>query len=163
MKGMGVGKDVIDETGIDPAQLELEITESVAMLDADFMVCMLAKLKGMGITIAIDDFGTGFSSLSYLERLKVDRLKIDRSFVRDINSDNDDAAIAHAVIAMAHSLGLHVIAEGVETEAQLELLRSYQCDYFQGYLFSRPIPAEEFTLILKNGKQLTKPSSPSCE
>ncbi|MFC5300380.1 putative bifunctional diguanylate cyclase/phosphodiesterase [Azospira restricta] len=145
---------VLDEAGLAGDALELELTESMVMHDVDNAIAMLRELKQLGVDLALDDFGTGYSSLSYLKRFPIDALKIDRSFVRDIDSEADDAAIAHAVIAMAHSLGLRVIAEGVENEAQLELLRRYGCDDFQGFLFSRAVPAEEFALLLKSGRTM---------
>jgi diguanylate cyclase (GGDEF)-like protein/PAS domain S-box-containing protein len=145
---------VIAETGVDPRQLEFELTESMVMHDVENAIAMLRELKRIGVTLALDDFGTGYSSLAYLKRFPIDVLKIDRSFVRDIDSEADDAAIAHAVIAMAHSLALRVTAEGVENEAQLDLLRGYGCDDFQGFLFSRPVPAEELALMLQNGRSL---------
>ena len=147
-------RSVLAETGLDGSALEFELTESMVMHDIENTLLTLRELKALGASLSLDDFGTGYSSLAYLKRFPIDTLKIDRSFVRDINSDSDDAAIAHAVIAMAHSLGLQVVAEGVETETQLELLRTYHCDRFQGYLFSRPVPAEEFTLLLQNDKRL---------
>ncbi len=143
---------VLEETGVSGSALELELTESMVMHDVDNAISMLRDLKQLGVDLSLDDFGTGYSSLSYLKRFPIDALKIDRSFVRDIDSEADDAAIAHAVIAMAHSLGLRVIAEGVESEAQLELLRKYGCDDFQGFLFSRAVPAEEFALLVRNGR-----------
>jgi len=144
----------LDESGIDGSTLEFELTESMVMHDIENTLTTLRELKALGAALSLDDFGTGYSSLSYLKRFPIDTLKIDRSFVRDIDRDSDDAAIAHAVIAMAHSLGLKVVAEGVESETQLQLLRNYDCDFFQGYLFSRPVPPAEFTLLLQNGKQL---------
>ena len=145
---------VLDETGVAGSALEFELTESMVMHDIENTLLTLRDLKSLGAALSLDDFGTGYSSLSYLKHFPIDTLKIDRSFVRDIDHDADDAAIAHAVIAMAHSLGLDVIAEGVETEAQLEQLRGYDCDRFQGYLFSRPVPAGEFTLLLQTGKSV---------
>ncbi|MBW7900725.1 MAG: EAL domain-containing protein [Rhodocyclaceae bacterium] len=143
---------VLEETGVGGESLELELTESMVMHDVDNAISMLRDLKQLGVDLSLDDFGTGYSSLSYLKRFPIDVLKIDRSFVRDIDSEADDAAIARAVIAMAHSLGLRVIAEGVESEAQLELLRKYDCDAFQGFLFSRAVPAEEFALLVRSGR-----------
>lgn len=142
---------ILAETGLDPKWLELEITESAIMKNADQNISMLRKFKEMGIALAIDDFGTGYSSLSYLKHFPISRLKIDRSFVRDITDNPDDAAIAEIIIAMAQALKLSVIAEGVETREQMELLSFHNCVEMQGYLFSRPVPAADFTLLLKNG------------
>ncbi len=139
------------ETGLDPAFLELEITESVIMEHADETIATLACMKTMGFQLSIDDFGTGYSSLSYLKRFPIDTLKIDRSFVHDITTDQDDAAITTAVIALAHSLNLKVIAEGVENGEQLEFLRAQGCDMIQGYHFSRPMTVEAFTAKLAAG------------
>ncbi len=145
-------ESILEETGYNPEQLELELTESVVMEDAESAIKVLRNIKNMGIHIAIDDFGMGYSSLSYLKRFPIDRLKIDRSFVNDITTDTDDAAIATAIIAMAHSLKLKVTAEGVETVEQLEFLRSLNCDEAQGYLFSKPLVPEKFTELLQNQK-----------
>jgi diguanylate cyclase (GGDEF)-like protein len=131
---------ILDKTGVAPEWLELELTESVIMSDIQTSSTILRELKNMGVGISMDDFGTGYSSLSLLKRLPLDTLKIDRSFVRDITTDADDAAIVDAVISLAHSLRLRVIAEGVETGEQLEFLSSRGCDEVQGYLFSRPQP-----------------------
>jgi len=140
---------ILSDSGLQPDCLELEITESLLMKDVNTAVAVLRTLKEMGVKLAIDDFGTGYSSLNYLKRLPIDRLKIDRSFVQDISIDPDDAAIALAVIAMAHSMNLRVVAEGVETDAQLTFLRSRDCDEMQGYYFSRPLPAGEATCWLE--------------
>jgi diguanylate cyclase (GGDEF)-like protein/PAS domain S-box-containing protein len=142
---------VLAETGLEPRYLELELTESAIMKNAEEAVMMLSELSGLGIGIAIDDFGTGYSSLSYLKRFPVHRLKIDRSFVADIGSSDDDATITSAIIALAHSLELQVIAEGVETSAQHEFLRERDCDEMQGYLFSRPMPQEAIPGLLQQG------------
>jgi len=133
---------------LDSSWLEVEITESVVMQDAAQAVVTLSKLKSMGLTISVDDFGTGYSSLSYLKRFPIDALKIDRSFVRDIATDSDDAAIARAIVTMAASLKLEVVAEGVETEQQLRFLRDQGCGLAQGFLFSKPLPADEFSRYL---------------
>jgi diguanylate cyclase (GGDEF)-like protein len=141
-------KRALEESGLEPRYLDLEVTESSIMKDAALTIEILRGLKEMGIQISIDDFGTGYSSLSYLKRFPIDVLKIDRSFVRDSSTDAGDAAIVMAIITLAHSLNLKVIAEGVETEEQLRLLRLLRCDEMQGYLFSVPLPAEEFKQIL---------------
>ncbi|MDO8589257.1 MAG: EAL domain-containing protein [Armatimonadota bacterium] len=135
---------ILKETGLDPKYLELEVTESAIMHKPSVAAAALRRLKDMGVQVSIDDFGAGQSSLSYLKRFPIDTLKIDQSFIRDITTDPDDAAIARAIVAMAHSLKLNVIAEGVETLEQLQFLRSLDCDEVQGYFISRPVPAEEF-------------------
>ena len=131
------------EASLKPRLLQLELTESILMHDMSETVPLLNKLKGMGIGLAMDDFGTGYSSLSYLKRLPIDAVKIDRTFVADLEQDRDDAAICTTIIAMAHALGLQVIAEGVETEGQLEFLQAQGCDQVQGYLISKPVTASE--------------------
>ncbi|TGU74372.1 EAL domain-containing protein [Geomonas terrae] len=146
---------VLVETGLEPHLLELEITEGMVMQDATRVTAVLGELKQMGLTLAMDDFGTGYSSLGYLKRFPFDKLKIDKSFVRDITRDPDSAAIAKAVIAMAHSLHLKVIAEGVETQGQLNYLQSQGCDEIQGYFLSKPVPAAEFERLLAEQRQLT--------
>lgn len=147
-------RQILDETGLAPARLELEITESVAMRDVTLTIATLSDLKGIGVDLSIDDFGTGYSSMNYLKRFPISKLKIDQSFVRDMAADSDDAAIASAVVSLGHSLRLKVIAEGVETGAQRALLAGYQCDEAQGYLFSRPLPADEFIHLLHEGRCL---------
>ncbi len=145
---------VLLDSGLDGRYLELEMTESAVMEDADRVIKVLRELKEAGTTISIDDFGTGYSSLSYLKQFAIDKLKVDQSFVREVTRDPSDAAIVTAVITMAHSLGLNVIAEGVETEGQLEYLRSHGCDEIQGYFFSRPVPAGDFEQMLRSGRRL---------
>ncbi|MDJ0808342.1 MAG: EAL domain-containing protein, partial [Gammaproteobacteria bacterium] len=130
--------------------LELEITETAAMVDPEVAVQQLNALRQLGVGLAIDDFGTGYSSLSYLKRLPIQVLKLDRTFVRDIEHDQNDLEISAATISLAHNLGLKVVAEGVETEAQVEFLIAHHCDYLQGYYFSRPLPAPEATKYLQN-------------
>ena len=143
---------VLAETGLPPQLLELEVTESLLLSNADMMFSVLQALKDLGVTLAIDDFGTGYSSLSYLKKFRVNKLKIDRSFIRDIATDPDDAAITTAIINMAKSLKLKVIAEGVENEAQISFLREHQCDEIQGYFFSKPIKAAEVTEKLRSSR-----------
>ena len=133
----------LNATGLDPRYLELEMTESLLVNNVDENIAVLRKLGQSGVRIAVDDFGTGYSSLSYLRQLPIDTLKIDRSFVRDIETDPEDRAIIQAIIAMAHSLTLQVTAEGVETHGQLDALARLGCDEYQGYLFSKPLPPVE--------------------
>jgi EAL domain-containing protein (putative c-di-GMP-specific phosphodiesterase class I) len=137
--------NILKTTDMDPRHLELEITESTIMQSPDKAIELLRELKKMGVRISIDDFGTGYSSLNYLRRLPLDCLKIDRSFILNIITNSDDAAITMAVVTMAHSLKLNVVAEGVETEEQFAYLRGLGSDEAQGYLISRPVPADEFT------------------
>ena len=141
-------RDVLTRTGLPPERLELELTESAIMDNPEQGVEVLRNLRALGLHLAIDDFGTGYSSLSYLKRFPIQRLKIDRSFVMDLEHDANDVAIAQAVIALARTLGLGVTAEGIETAAQLEMLRSFGCSEGQGYLFSRPVSAEEMRRFL---------------
>jgi len=135
--------------GIDPESLELEITESVLLQDAENTLVALNRLKRAGIALSVDDFGTGYSSLSYLKRFPIDTLKIDRSFVKDLHVDQDDAAICAAILAMAQQLGLNVVAEGVETKEQLEFLRHHGCDQIQGFLCSKPLSSDQFIILLR--------------
>lgn len=128
---------------LDPQYLEVEITESAAMQSIDHVMPLLNDLRSIGVSVTIDDFGTGYSSLSYLKRLPIACLKLDRSFVKDLPGDQEDVTIASAVISLGHALGLKVVAEGVETEEQVDFLNSRKCDYLQGFLFSRPVPAHE--------------------
>lgn len=140
---------ILQETGLDGSSLALEITETILMQNMDEAVAALRELDAMGIRLSIDDFGTGYSSLAYLKRLPIDILKIDRSFVRDIGSHDGSGAIPEAIIAMAHSLRLEVVAEGVETAQQLAFLRERRCDAMQGFYVSAPVPAEELQSILQ--------------
>ncbi len=134
---------VLDETGLAPQCLELELTESLLLENADLMLSVVQELKAMGLTLAIDDFGTGYSSLSYLKHFPVSKIKIDRSFIRDVAGNPDDAAITTAIISMAKSLNLKVIAEGVEDDAQMSFLRTQRCDEIQGYYFSKPLAVDK--------------------
>lgn len=145
---------ILAETGLDPRCLELELTESALMGDSSDTICKLLRLKEMGISISVDDFGTGYSSLSYLKHLPIDTIKVDRSFVRDIVNDPDDAAIVDAIVAMAHALKLNVIAEGVETAEQLEFLRQRKCQQAQGYYFARPLDSLQFEAFISQGRSL---------
>ena len=143
---------VLKETGMDPKNLELELTESVLMKHAASAAVILHTLRDSGIRVALDDFGTGYSSLSYLQKFPVDALKIDQSFIREIStSGGGDTSIVTAIINMARGLNLRVIAEGVETEEELDFLRAKQCDEVQGYCFSRPVPPEHFAKLLASG------------
>lgn len=142
---------VLTETGLAPEWLEIEITESTLMEHSEHVSATLQALSGMGVQLAIDDFGTGYSSLSYLKRMPIDTLKIDRSFVADVTQSTNDAAVVQAVIAMAHNLNLKVVAEGVETEAQLAFLQNQDCDEMQGFYFSHPMPAAGLQSILEQG------------
>ncbi|GAB4561993.1 MAG: hypothetical protein Tsb0017_20000 [Geothermobacteraceae bacterium] len=135
---------ILERTCIDPGQVELELTESMLMEQEGSVVELLVRLKSLGVHLAIDDFGTGYSSLSYLKHFPINRVKIDRSFVKDLETDADSAAIVAAIIAMAHSLGLEVIAEGVETQPQLDFLRNQGCEQIQGYLFGKPMGTDDF-------------------
>jgi EAL domain-containing protein (putative c-di-GMP-specific phosphodiesterase class I) len=139
---------ILKETELEPRYLELELTESLLMADAKAAAQTLSALRDLGVGIAIDDFGTGYSSLSYLKAFPIDRIKIAQEFVLDIVRDPGDAAIVETIIAMAHGLGLDIVAEGVETADQLEFLRTRQCQVMQGYYFSRPVPAEIFIEFL---------------
>jgi diguanylate cyclase (GGDEF)-like protein/PAS domain S-box-containing protein len=145
--------DLLHESGLPPDQLELEITESAIMSDLDETCDKLRLLKEMGVGLAIDDFGTGYSSLTYVKRFPIDVLKIDRSFVGDLNRNREDAAICSAIIAFGRGLGLEVVAEGVETEAQLAFLRDRGCDRVQGYLISRPLAAADFEELVRQSRR----------
>ena len=146
----------LDETGLQADGLELEVTESLLMIDPAETAAVLGRLRAKGIHISIDDFGTGYSSLSYLKRFPINALKIDRSFVTDVTCNADDAAIATAIILMGHSLKLSVVAEGVETENQLEFLKVLQCNEVQGYLFSPPVPADRAQVMLEEQQASTQ-------
>jgi len=140
--------DIVASAGIATTQLELEITESVLLQDVDRTLVQLNSLKDAGVSLSIDAFGTGYSSLNYLKRFPIDTIKIDRSFVKDLHDDADDAAICAAIIAMSRQLGLKVVAEGVETREQLKFLRHHKCDHIQGFVFSRPLSADDFLAFL---------------
>jgi EAL domain-containing protein (putative c-di-GMP-specific phosphodiesterase class I) len=139
----------LSASGLDARYLELELTERTVMNDAEQNLGTLSALNDMGIELALDDFGTGYSSLAYLKRIPVGKLKIDRSFVRDLEVDPDDRAIASTILSMGRSLRLKVLAEGVETAEQYEILRGMGCELVQGYHFSRPLPPEQFVAFLE--------------
>ena len=144
-------RNVLHETGLSPKYLELELTESLLLTNADVMFSIIQELKEMGVMLAIDDFGTGYSSLGYLRQFKVNRLKISRSFVQDVPTNSDDAAITTAIIKMAKALNLAVLAEGVETEEQLAFLQEQQCFDIQGFYYSRPVKGEPLIEYLRSG------------
>lgn len=147
-------EEAILKSRFDARLLEFEITESVAMHNAEDSIGIMRQLKARGMSLALDDFGTGYSSLAYLKRFPIDKLKIDKTFVRDIPEDQNDLAIVSAIIAMAHALGLKVQAEGVETHAQADFLRDCGCEFAQGYLFGRPLPADEFEALLASQERV---------
>jgi EAL domain-containing protein (putative c-di-GMP-specific phosphodiesterase class I) len=141
----------VQHHAINPMLLKLELTEGMLLENIEDTIATMNALKEIGVQFSLDDFGTGYSSLQYLKRLPLDQLKIDQSFVRDIAIDNSDKAIVHTIIAMAQSLNLNVIAEGVETEEQRQFLLENGCSHYQGYLFSKPVPVEQFEALLKRG------------
>ena len=136
-------------SGINPTLLKLELTESVVLGNVDVVIERMQQLNALGVSFSLDDFGTGYSSLSYLKRLPLSQVKIDQSFVRDVTEDTNDAAIVRAILAMSHTLGLQVIAEGVETQAQRDFLLQNHCTAYQGYLFGKPTPIAEWSLFLQ--------------
>jgi EAL domain-containing protein (putative c-di-GMP-specific phosphodiesterase class I) len=140
---------ILQDSALEPQWLELEITESVVMQNPTEAIAVLGRLKRMGLQISIDDFGTGYSSLSYLRRFPLNTLKIDASFIQDISNENNDATIVQAIVSLAHSLKLQVVAEGVENEAQLRFVQATGSDQYQGFLRSQPLPALEFGQLLK--------------
>jgi diguanylate cyclase (GGDEF)-like protein/PAS domain S-box-containing protein len=162
-----VVRKVLRETGLPPQHLELELTESLLLTNADVMLSISQELKAIGVTLAIDDFGTGYSSFNYLKRFRVSKLKIDRSFISDVATNPDDAAITAAIISMAKSLRLKVIAEGVEDEAQMAFLRAHQCDQIQGYYFSKPLAVDKVADKLRSNVAETqaepKPTGDNCD
>jgi diguanylate cyclase (GGDEF)-like protein len=152
-------ESVLAQTGLPPGQLELELTETLIARDVEKVAATIERLHSAGVRFSIDDFGTGYSNLSQLRRFRVDRLKIDQTFVRNLPGSRNDAAIALAIISLARALDLKVIAEGVETAGQCAFLRKHGCDEIQGYYFSRPVPAEAFAEMLRSGKRLARPAA----
>jgi len=146
-------QNALAATGLAPQYLEVELTESVMMDKTESSMLQIAELRRIGVSISLDDFGTGFSSLGYLSRFTIDKLKIDQGFIRNITTDPRSAAITNASIALAHSLNISVIAEGVETEDQSDYLRKAGCDQIQGYLLSRPLPPEELAVLVGKNKK----------
>ncbi|MBD3419230.1 MAG: EAL domain-containing protein [Chitinivibrionales bacterium] len=142
-------QEIIRQAGINPQNLDIELTESIVMKDLDRTAARLSDLKKMGLQILIDDFGTGYSSLSYLRKLPVDVLKIDRSFIQEISTSKEALSVAKSIIALAHNLNMKTVAEGVETTDQLEVLREYECDVVQGFLFSRPVPMDQLDIVIE--------------
>jgi PAS domain S-box-containing protein len=143
-------RQALDDAGLDPRFLEVELTENTVMNDAEGSVVILERLSQMGILVSVDDFGTGYSSLTYLRRFPVDKLKIDRIFINEITSRSEDASIVRAIISLAHSMRLKVVAEGVETREQLEFLQALGCDQYQGYYFSPAVPPAQFAALLRD-------------
>jgi diguanylate cyclase len=153
-------RDALHSAGLEPRFLELELTESAVMHDAESSIEILKRLAGLGVRISVDDFGTGYSSLSYLRRLPLDKLKIDHSFIQEVTTSRDDAQIVRAIVSLAHSLHLKVIAEGVETEEQLDFLRRLGCDQYQGYFCSKPLPPDAFARFLRERLKNTREALP---
>jgi EAL domain-containing protein (putative c-di-GMP-specific phosphodiesterase class I) len=143
-----VSSAILDETCANPRRLKLELTESLLVSNVGQVIEKMFALKAKGVGFSLDDFGTGYSSLAYLKKLPLDQLKIDQSFIRDVLTDPNDASIARTIIALAHSLNLGVIAEGVETAAQRDFLASSGCHAYQGYFFSRPLPLSDFERLV---------------
>jgi diguanylate cyclase (GGDEF)-like protein len=152
-----VVRRTLEETGLAPRYLEIELTESTVMTDPEESAATLEQLSRMGVLVSVDDFGTGYSSISYLRRFPIDKLKIDRAFIQDLVTRADDASIVQAIISLAHSLRLKVVAEGVETTQQLDYLRSIGCDQYQGFHFSPPVPAREFRQLLRTWQRTEQP------
>ena len=154
---LSIVRQAVNEAGLDPRCLELELTESAVMTNPEESAGILEELSAMGVLVSVDDFGTGYSSMSYLRRFPIDNLKIDRGFVKDLMTRADDASIVQAIISLAHSLRLKVVAEGVETSEQLHSLRSMGCDQYQGFHFSPPLPAAEFGALLRSREDASEP------
>ncbi|PTT90955.1 hypothetical protein DBR42_04865 [Pelomonas sp. HMWF004] len=145
---MATVREALDSSGVDPRRIELEITEGAVMEEAEATITKMSELRALGVYLAIDDFGTGYSSLAYLKRFPINRLKIDRSFIQGLSHQGEDAAIVKALIQLAHSLGLTVVAEGVELALQEACLRDWGCDLMQGFGYARPLPVGDATALL---------------
>jgi EAL domain-containing protein (putative c-di-GMP-specific phosphodiesterase class I) len=150
---------ILLDTGNDPSLVQFELTESLLMKEPEAAARTLRSLKKLGVKVSVDDFGTGYSSLAYLKGFPIDELKIDRAFVRDVTTDLDDAAITRAIISLAQSLNLIVVAEGVETDDQIKFLSSHGCDEIQGHVFSKPVSAEDCGRMLREGRKLRTKST----
>jgi EAL domain-containing protein (putative c-di-GMP-specific phosphodiesterase class I) len=148
--------NILERSKLDPSLLELELTESILVSNAESVTSELRRLRALGVSISIDDFGTGYSSLAYVKKFPVDRIKIDQSFVRNIVTDPNDAAIVRAIINLGHGLGIDVIAEGVDSPEQVDMLRAEGCEEAQGYLFARPCPAEDFIALERADAIMTR-------
>jgi EAL domain-containing protein (putative c-di-GMP-specific phosphodiesterase class I) len=151
----------VERSGADPSRLKIELTESLLARNVEDIIAKMAALKARGIGFSLDDFGTGYSSLTYLKRLPLSQIKIDKSFVRDVLNDPNDAAIARTIVALGDSLGLDVVAEGVETEGQLRFLTSHGCHAYQGYLFSHPVPVERFDALVADKERAVGAEAPA--
>jgi diguanylate cyclase (GGDEF)-like protein len=156
---LDVIRGALEDAQLDPQYLEIELTESVVMTDPEGTAAILEQLSRMGVLVSVDDFGTGYSSMNYLRRFPIDKLKIDRGFLKDLLSSSDDASIVRAIISLAHSLRLKVVAEGVETPEQLRFLQTLGCDQYQGYHFSPPVPANEFARLVCDWQKAEDPVS----
>jgi EAL domain-containing protein (putative c-di-GMP-specific phosphodiesterase class I) len=150
--------EALANSGMDPRLLQIEITESMVMLNVERAVQLLDEIQSRGVRLAIDDFGTGYSSMSMMKRFPIDTIKIDRSFVRDLPTNSEDKAIAQAIIGMGKALGLTIVAEGVETAEQNEFLRMNACDEIQGYLFSKPVPADKIAALVQQLPLIVAPA-----
>ena len=153
-------REILQETGVDPSLIQFELTESLLMKDPEAAARTLRGLKRSGVKLSVDDFGTGYSSLAYLKRFPLDELKIDRAFIRDVTTDPEDAAITLAIIGLARSLKLRVVAEGVETEGQLDFLSTHACDEMQGYYFMMPSAPAQLEAMLREGRRLKRSRVP---
>jgi EAL domain-containing protein (putative c-di-GMP-specific phosphodiesterase class I) len=151
--------DVLRRHAVHPEQIMLEITESLLVRGAETVIAIMNELVAMGLALALDDFGTGYSSLAYLKKFPISTLKIDRSFVVGLPHEENDCAIARAIVMMAQQLRQEIVAEGVETMDQMTFLRELGCDQLQGYLFSQPVPADDFARMLRDGRRLALPAA----